>query len=83
MELTVLLTQGETSFSHAKDTAIPRIVLEEVKKAASVRMCKVQDTMCQITKDTRYNSASPLAKGYEARHVGKTYPMHLTQKLAS
>jgi len=41
------------------------------------------DTMCQITKDTRYNSASPVAKGYEARHGGKTCPLPRAQKLAS
>ncbi len=74
---------GETSFSCTKDTAIPLIVLEEVKMAASLKMCKVQDTMCQITRDTRYNSASPVAKGYEARHGGKTCPLPRAQKLAS
>jgi hypothetical protein len=41
------------------------------------------DTMCQITRDTRYNSASPVAKGYEARHGGKTCPLPRAQKLAS
>jgi hypothetical protein len=41
------------------------------------------DTMCQITRDTRYNSASPVAKGYEARHGGKTCPLPHAQKLAS
>jgi hypothetical protein len=49
MELTVLLTRGETSFSYAKDTAIPRIVLEEVKKIAPVKMCKVQVSYGQKT----------------------------------
>src|SRR2546421_8629584 len=50
MELKVLLTRGEISFSHAKDTtAIPRIVLEEVKKTAFVRMCKVQVSFRQKT----------------------------------
>src|SRR6266487_6054396 len=42
MELTALLTRGQTSFSHTKDTAIPYSVLEEIKKAAPVKMCKVQ-----------------------------------------
>src|SRR6266699_4862682 len=50
MELKVLLTRGEISFSHAKDTtAIPRIVLEEVKKTAFVSMCKVQVSFRQKT----------------------------------
>jgi hypothetical protein len=38
--------------------------------------------MCQITRDTRYNSDSPVAKGYEARHGGKTCPLPRAQKLA-
>src|SRR5712691_5032746 len=42
MELTALLTRRKTSFSYAKDTVIPPIVLEEIKKAVSGKMCKVQ-----------------------------------------
>jgi hypothetical protein len=32
----------ETSFSRAKGPAIPHILLEEVKKTARVKLCKVQ-----------------------------------------
>src|SRR6266487_4891087 len=51
MELTALLTRGQTSFSHTKDTAIPYSVLEEIKKAAPVKMCKVQISFRQFRTD--------------------------------
>ncbi len=44
-----MIPMRETSFSRAKSTAIPRIVPEEVKKTARGKMCKVQDTMCDIS----------------------------------
>jgi len=68
-----LLTRGQTSFSHTKDTAIPYSVLEEIKKAAPVKMCKVQGARREITMlilGTHTETKEPVTVGNTARESG-------------
>ncbi len=65
----------QTSFSRAQGTVIPRILLEEVKKTARGKMCKVQGSFRQDRTD-RPNGLCDGLEIFNIRWDGVTLTYH-------